>query len=112
MVHGTRDEIVPIWHGQELHRLSPAPYHPYWVEGGQHNDLEVRAARSVWRPAGWARGSVVRASQTADATTTASLAWLKALQSQKFRLFLAQIIVVLRRIWHGQAERIDSIRYI
>jgi fermentation-respiration switch protein FrsA (DUF1100 family) len=43
VVHGTRDEIVPIWHGQELHRLSPAPYHPYWVEGGQHNDLEVIA---------------------------------------------------------------------
>lgn len=43
VIHGTRDEIVPVAHGMELSKLSADPYRPYWVEGGHHNDLEVVA---------------------------------------------------------------------
>lgn len=45
IVHGTKDEIVPFWHGQDLHRHSKlcAQYDPFWVEGGGHNNLEIIA---------------------------------------------------------------------
>jgi fermentation-respiration switch protein FrsA (DUF1100 family) len=48
VVHGTRDEIVPVWHGQELHRLASDPWSPFWVEGGQHNDLEMVATAAFY----------------------------------------------------------------
>lgn len=45
IVHGTKDEIVPIWHGEELWRnlKKPVAYEPFWIEGGGHNNLEIMA---------------------------------------------------------------------
>lgn len=45
VVHGTQDDIVPFWHGEDLVRncRKHCQYPPYWVEGGNHNDLEVKA---------------------------------------------------------------------
>ena len=43
MLHGTRDEVVPFWHGQELF-LATAPrwrFKPFWVRGAGHNDIEM-----------------------------------------------------------------------
>ncbi|GAB5032411.1 serine protease [Nannochloropsis oceanica] len=42
VMHGTRDEIVPLGHGQELFLATPVKWRarPLWVEGGGHNDLE------------------------------------------------------------------------
>lgn len=42
VMHGTRDEIVPFGHGQELFLATPVKWRarPLWVEGGGHNDLE------------------------------------------------------------------------
>jgi fermentation-respiration switch protein FrsA (DUF1100 family) len=46
VIHGTRDEIVPFWHGEELFLAVPVPLRakPNWVQGGGHNDLEFFAA--------------------------------------------------------------------
>lgn len=41
VIHGTRDEIVPFWHGVELHKNCVNAVDPYWVEGGDHNNLET-----------------------------------------------------------------------
>jgi fermentation-respiration switch protein FrsA (DUF1100 family) len=41
IIHGTKDEIVPVSHGEELYRKLRNPYSPYFVDGGGHNNLEV-----------------------------------------------------------------------
>lgn len=43
VIHGTRDEIVPFEHGQELFLATPVACRarPFWVEGGEHNNLEA-----------------------------------------------------------------------
>lgn len=41
VIHGTKDEVVPFWHGVELYNsCSNKSVEPYWVEGGDHNNLE------------------------------------------------------------------------
>jgi len=41
IVHGTRDEVIPVSHGMELYKRCKTSVTPYWVEGGGHNDLET-----------------------------------------------------------------------
>jgi pimeloyl-ACP methyl ester carboxylesterase len=43
IIHGTRDEVVPFWHGQELFLATPVQYRakPFWVDGGGHNNIEA-----------------------------------------------------------------------
>jgi len=43
VIHGTRDEVVPFWNGQDLFFASPVQWRsqPLWVENGGHNNLEV-----------------------------------------------------------------------
>jgi abhydrolase domain-containing protein 17 len=42
VLHGTRDEIVPFWHGLELYeQCHDKSCPPYWVRGGTHNDVEL-----------------------------------------------------------------------
>mmetsp|Transcript_97946 Transcript_97946/g.277055 ORF Transcript_97946/g.277055 Transcript_97946/m.277055 type:complete len:268 (+) Transcript_97946:43-846(+) len=46
IIHGTRDEIVPVWHGQGLYdacRRKGIAYDAFVVEGGDHNHLEEQA---------------------------------------------------------------------
>ncbi|KAF4682955.1 hypothetical protein FOZ60_009818 [Perkinsus olseni] len=43
VVHGTDDEIVPLWHGKALYELAKHSVTPFWVEGGGHNNLEILA---------------------------------------------------------------------
>ena len=33
VVHGTRDDVVPVQHGKELFKLCRRPHRPYWVRG-------------------------------------------------------------------------------
>ena len=40
IVHGTRDEVVPFYHAEELHKASRHKYAPYYVEGAGHNNVE------------------------------------------------------------------------
>ena len=43
VVHGTRDEVVPFWHGQELFLATRVRWRakPFWVEGAGHNNIEL-----------------------------------------------------------------------
>jgi len=49
IVHGTQDEVVPFWHGQELFLSLSQPWRakPFWVEGAGHNNIEA-----LLRPSG------------------------------------------------------------
>lgn len=40
IIHGTADQLVPVWHGQKLYDLARPPKYSLWVEGADHNDLE------------------------------------------------------------------------
>lgn len=39
IIHGTRDRVVPISHGKQLHQKARHPVAPLWVKGGGHDDL-------------------------------------------------------------------------
>eukprot|EP00968_Pinguiococcus_pyrenoidosus_P019845 scaffold2224_cov261-Pinguiococcus_pyrenoidosus.AAC.18 len=43
IMHGTDDQIVPLWHAQGLQRKVPARYKtkPAWVRRAGHNNLEL-----------------------------------------------------------------------
>eukprot|EP00640_Fibrocapsa_japonica_P002727 CAMPEP_0113944730 /NCGR_PEP_ID=MMETSP1339-20121228/36221_1 /TAXON_ID=94617 /ORGANISM="Fibrocapsa japonica" /LENGTH=247 /DNA_ID=CAMNT_0000950031 /DNA_START=73 /DNA_END=813 /DNA_ORIENTATION=+ /assembly_acc=CAM_ASM_000762 len=43
IVHGTRDEVVPFWHGQELFLGCMTKWRakPFWVDGAGHNNIEA-----------------------------------------------------------------------
>jgi len=44
VIHGTRDEIVPSWHGQRMHDACMKrgiAHKGLWFLGGDHNNLEV-----------------------------------------------------------------------
>jgi len=43
IIHGTQDEVVPFWHGQDLFLSVPQPWRakPFWVEGAGHNNIEA-----------------------------------------------------------------------
>jgi fermentation-respiration switch protein FrsA (DUF1100 family) len=42
IIHGTRDEVVPFWHGQELFLACQRRFRarPFWIQGAGHNNIE------------------------------------------------------------------------
>ena len=44
IIHGKRDEIVPFYHAQELHKATKNKYPPYYVDGAGHNNVEKFAS--------------------------------------------------------------------
>lgn len=50
VVHGTKDEIVPFWHGEDIVRncRKNIAYPPYWVQDGGHNNLEIVARQPFY----------------------------------------------------------------
>lgn len=60
VVHGERDDIVPLMHGEELFRAAPEPKRMHVVPGVGHNDLVTVAGRA-WAEAirRWADESVL-----------------------------------------------------
>jgi len=45
IIHGTKDEVVPFWHGDELLRSFPTQCRaePFWADGLGHNSIELHA---------------------------------------------------------------------
>ncbi len=43
VIHGTRDAVIPTWHGRRLYDAAPGPKEALWVEGAGHNDLAMIA---------------------------------------------------------------------
>ena len=39
VIHGKADEVIPLFHGQQLFAAAPNPKLFFWVEGASHNDL-------------------------------------------------------------------------
>lgn len=39
LIHGTRDSVIPIWHGKKLYDAATSQKQAYWVEGASHNDV-------------------------------------------------------------------------
>lgn len=50
VVHGDRDDIVPLLHGEELFDAAPGPKRLHVIEGAGHNDL-VAVAGEEWAAA-------------------------------------------------------------
>jgi uncharacterized protein len=50
IIHGDRDEIVPLWHAEELFEAAPEPKRRHIIEGVGHNDL-VSVAGEEWAAA-------------------------------------------------------------
>lgn len=50
IVHGTKDEIIPFWHAEDLVRncRKGCAYPPYIVENGGHNNLEIIARQPFY----------------------------------------------------------------
>jgi fermentation-respiration switch protein FrsA (DUF1100 family) len=47
--HGTRDEVIPFAHGQNLFAAAPEPKRSVWIEGAGHNDIfEVAGERILY----------------------------------------------------------------
>jgi uncharacterized protein len=57
VLHGDRDELVPLFHGEALFEAAPAPKRMEVFRGAAHNDLVSRGG-SAWGQliAGWANG--------------------------------------------------------
>jgi fermentation-respiration switch protein FrsA (DUF1100 family) len=43
VIHGTKDEVVPFWNGEELFLSVPIELRakPFWIDGAGHNNLEI-----------------------------------------------------------------------
>ncbi len=55
LVHGSRDDIVPLAQGEALFRVAPEPKRMEVFAGAGHNDLVARAGADYARIlAGWA----------------------------------------------------------
>jgi abhydrolase domain-containing protein 17 len=46
IIHGTADSVISIRHGKELYELANEPKSHMWVDGADHNDVEVIAGAS------------------------------------------------------------------
>jgi abhydrolase domain-containing protein 17 len=43
VIHGRRDEVIPLWHGEKLFEEANEPKRSLWVEGAGHNNLAQTA---------------------------------------------------------------------
>ncbi len=48
VIHGKRDGIVPLWHGEMLYEHAHSPKMKLWVDGAHHNDVGRAAEREYW----------------------------------------------------------------
>lgn len=47
LIHGTSDQIIPLWHSEQLFQIAPEPKHHLWIEGAGHNDLHIKSADQI-----------------------------------------------------------------
>ena len=41
VIHGTEDHVIGLHHGKELYARLPNPLEPLWVDGADHNNIEL-----------------------------------------------------------------------
>lgn len=49
LIHGTADEVIPLWHGQALYGAYQGKKTALWLKGLGHNNVHVDAAKPFWR---------------------------------------------------------------
>ncbi len=49
IIHGTRDSIIPTYHGRQLYERAPAPKMHFFVDGAQHNNVLQVAGEQYWQ---------------------------------------------------------------
>jgi len=49
VIHGTKDEVIPFWHGEKLFRQAREPKLMLKVEGADHNNLREIAGEEYWK---------------------------------------------------------------
>ncbi len=69
IVHGDRDEIVPIWHGRRLFEAAPEPKEFYTVKGAHHNDLYLVGGKAYVEALGGFLRRVIRESAARESDT-------------------------------------------
>jgi len=47
-IHGTQDEVIPFWHGDQLYQLANTPKEFFWVKGGLHNNVPEKAGKAYF----------------------------------------------------------------
>jgi len=48
IIHGTKDMVIPLAHGEKLFEAANEPKLKFWVEGAGHNDLFWAAGDNYW----------------------------------------------------------------
>jgi abhydrolase domain-containing protein 17 len=48
IIHGTRDQTIPFWHGQELYDAANEPKSCLWVNGAAHDDVMWVGENQYW----------------------------------------------------------------
>lgn len=46
-IHGVEDQVIPIWHSQQLLQITPQVKSYFWVDGAGHNDLYLKASEEI-----------------------------------------------------------------
>lgn len=49
LIHGTRDSVIPVWHGKKIFNAATSPKQAYWVEGASHNDVLFTAQMEYFK---------------------------------------------------------------
>lgn len=49
IMHGTKDTVVPIVNGEELHGMLQQPFDPLWLDGYGHNNMPIRECAAYVR---------------------------------------------------------------
>jgi len=49
VIHGTADEVVPVWHGEKLFAAAPGPKARLFVAGAPHGDVAGAAGEAYWQ---------------------------------------------------------------
>ncbi len=48
VIHGTADEVIPLWHGEALYERANQPKRHLWVSGAHHDDVQWVAGAAYW----------------------------------------------------------------
>ena len=48
VIHGTQDEVIPVWHGEKLAKRFSGPTRLFKVEGAGHNNLITYLKENYW----------------------------------------------------------------
>ena len=49
VIHGTADQVVPLWHGKKVYACARKPKSHWWVSGAGHNNLKRVAGTAYWQ---------------------------------------------------------------